>query len=117
MSKIDQMFSLMNEYGFKVRWYVENGELCGYEIEGWTSHFDLNIPIFIDMRGKEITAENIWFQLNEYVEDLDCELETVKVWQDGGGYTLRELLDDFENFEGRLIDMSHDIRDSLGLDS
>ena len=113
MNKIDNVFSIMDEYGFRVRNYTEGGKLCGYEIEGWTSHCDIDMPIFIDLRGMKITAENILFQLTQYVENFDSQREAAFVYDNDDSYDLRELLDDFDNFESTLLEMCQDIENMI----
>lgn len=58
-----QALAIIEDAGFTLHEYTENGEVCGYECETWTDDIGINMLLFIDLRATSyadgITARNI----------------------------------------------------------
>lgn len=116
MKTVEQILDILDDYGYTVHEYYENKELCGYEIEGWTDDLDINMVHFIDCRASNciggVTTENVRDEMQSILNRFDAEEETATHWNNYKGlyfFGMRRLLDDFENYESKLMQCVHDI--------
>lgn len=106
--KIQEIIDIADNYGFVFHEYKENGQVCGYEMEGST---DLGVDMihFIDCRDYSggLTPENVLAEL-KYISanfDVDDEVDTHR--QDKNyrqAFTVRQSLNDFEAYSEQLTE-------------
>lgn len=116
MKTLSQILDTLRDHDFKVRKYYENGELCGYEVEGWTDDIGINMLHFIDCRcrAEGVTAKNVAEELIDIVAGFDLQEETINhlnAYEDLRYFGLRRILDDMENYEARLTDAAREAVD------
>lgn len=104
--EINQIINMAERYGFTFREYEEKGILCGYEMETFTDG-GVNMIHFIDCRNYPdgVTFQNVLKELEEISAyfDVDEELDRHRRGEYyRNAFTIREGLEDFENYEKRL---------------
>jgi len=95
----NKLIDFLEEEGFNVHLFEEDGMQCG-EIEKWTNG-GVDMIISLTPFGKR--------EFIKYVDDFDVD-EQIDLHREGGGdykrhFTIRESLEDFEDFHEGLKDV------------
>ena len=112
---LQQVIDIIEAKGITFYNYVEDGKLCGYELDTYTS-CGVNQIIFLDFRDEEKDAENVndfIEQLNYYVKNIDVEeeIELNRQNQDyRENFTFSRSLDDFEKWKTELEEIVEDLK-------
>lgn len=111
---MDEIEYVLESRNFVLHEYRENGNLCGYELEGYTPEF-INMIHFLDMRddkkitplllAKKLVALHEQFSVDEavYVHMLDDDFRKC--------FSFRDALDDFEKYKETLRDIADELYD------
>ena len=112
---LQQVIYIIEAKGITFYNYVEDGKLCGYELNTYTS-CGVNQIIFLDFRDEEKDAENVndlIKQLNYYVNNIDID-EEIELNRQNQNYrenfTFRQSLDDFENWKMELEEIVEELK-------
>lgn len=106
--EIQEIIDIADNYGFVFHEYKENGQVCGYEMEGST---DLGIDMihFIDCRDYSggLTPENVLAELKYIAAYFDSD-EEVDIYRQDEAYrrkfTVRQSLNDFDDYSKQLTE-------------
>lgn len=80
------------------------------EIERWTDQTDYDYIGDIDMRGKDKTDPDEWIQAAEDCYEAFDPIDEASLWIGGNGApSLRDMLDDFEDFKNNTLSQIPDI--------
>jgi len=106
---IKEILRAIEDAGFTVHEYHEDGKLCGYEIETWTDDIGIDMIHFIDCRdtfySDGITPENIAHELQSIYTDFDPDDEAVTHWENYKelhGFGIGRIVRDFEAHDKKL---------------
>ena len=105
---VDQLVNIAEQYNFTFHEYKENDVLCGYEMEAWTDG-GVNMIHFINCRDvfypAGLTPYNVLSELEKISAYFDVDDE-IDLHRQGNSYrkafTIRESLEDFEEYQERL---------------
>ena len=103
-AKIEKILETIEEQGFSIHPYEEDGVLCGYELEDWTPG-GVDMFVFLDCRDDGITADNLKSEIWNAYWNFDVD-EEIDLHREDSRYTsvfsIRQSVNDFEAWEERL---------------
>lgn len=105
---LERLFEIMEDFEFSKVEYTEKDKLCGYELESWTMQ-GVDILHFVDCRNYGgVTAEAVMEELKAISADFDVDRYVLQ-YMEGKEYrdrfSIREALDDLEEYAERLTEM------------
>ena len=115
MKTLQQLLDIIEENDITVHNYVENGMLCGFELNAYTDA-GVNEILFLDFRNPEQDPKNpkhfiaeFESYINHYSVDdrIENNRQDPKYKQD---FTLNESLDDFTKFDNKLKDILSEMK-------
>ena len=106
---IKNLLAMIEDAGFTIHEYHEDGVLCGYEIETWTDDLGINMVEFLDCRASSyangITPDNIIQELTDAYTCFDVDEQTVTHYHTYDGLRhagIARIARDFEAYEKKL---------------
>ncbi|MPM06328.1 hypothetical protein SDC9_52627 [bioreactor metagenome] len=109
---VKKIISTIENCGFSVMPYDEDGVVCGAEIEDWTSG-GVDMIHFIDLRDKNIRKPDDWKnEISSIVCDFDVDYEVDIHRQDKryrDAFTCAQSVHDFEEWQERLRELAQTV--------
>ena len=106
---IEAAEKFLEEHGFAVSRYEEDGKVVGINFEDWTDG-GVDMIHMLDGRDRDMTDEDWWKQevISIYEAfDVDVEIDIHRQAQDYRvAFTCRQSVEDFETWEERLKEMA-----------
>jgi hypothetical protein len=114
MKTLKQIFDIIENNEISIDDYTEENKLCGYELNTYTSA-GVNQIIFLDFRNKGNAKKVNDFieKFSERINDIDIDDEIEMNRQDQrykDTFTLRESLNDFEEWKKGLEEIVNEIK-------
>jgi hypothetical protein len=114
MKTLKQIFDIIENNEISIDNYTEDNKLCGYELDTYTSA-GVNQTIFLDFRdkGNPKKANDFIEKFTERINDIDIDDEIEMNRQDQrykDNFTLRESLNDFEEWKKVLEEIINEIK-------
>ena len=114
MKTLNQIFDILENNDISIDKYTEENKLCGYELNTYTKG-GVNQIIFLDFRdkGNAKKAADVIEELTSYINDIDIDDEIELNRQDKqykANFTLRESLNDFEDWKKGLEEIIKEIK-------
>lgn len=112
---IEKFISIVESFDFIVHEYEEDDVLRGYELETWTNG-GVDMLLFIDCRNcPEVSVEFVIEELERNICSFSVD-EEIDLHRQGKAYrndfTIRESLEDFEEYEARLGDLLKAVKEA-----
>jgi len=107
MKTLKQIFDIIEESDITINDYLEDDNLCGYELNTYTDG-GVNEIIFLDFRNEGQDPENVNDFIKEfesYIDDYSVDDKIDMYRQDSryrNDFTISESLKDFTNFNKKL---------------
>lgn len=113
MKTLKQIFDIIENNEISIDNYTEENKLCGYELNTYTKA-GVNQIIFLDFRnsGNPKKANDFIGKFSERIDDIDIDDEIEMNRQDQrykDNFTLRESLNDFEDWKKGLEEIIKEI--------
>ncbi len=111
-----KILSVINNSGFRIMPYEENGVECGFEIEDWTPN-GVDMCHLVDLRGTDAhNPFNISREMWSLAYDFDPD-EEVEIFMENeqfrNAFTYKKAAEEFENWEFRLKQLASIVEETL----